>query len=81
MPPASEADLEAQAEQQYRRAHLLGELRRAQGWNPPAWRGALAALVRRGLLARDGEGLYARGPEFGELAALRARLANALSGG
>ena len=79
--PRSEAELEAQAEQQYRRAFLLGELRRAQGWNPPAWRGALAALVRRGLLAREGAGLYARGPEFGELAALRARLADALSGG
>jgi len=79
--PLTQRALEKQAQGQFQRAHLLGEIRRAEGWNAVTFRNALELLARRGILLRSAgekEILYAPGPAFDELAGLRERLAAAV---
>jgi glycerol-3-phosphate O-acyltransferase len=75
--------VEKQAAAQFERSELLGEVRRPEGENPVTVANALELLTRRGVLAvrkgERGERLYARGPSFEQLAALRERLAAALA--
>ena len=77
--PATAKALEKASETYHRRAQLLGEVRRPEGWNPVTFKNALDLMVRRGVialaLAPEREPAYAPGPAFRELAALRARLA------
>ncbi|HEX2484295.1 MAG TPA: 1-acyl-sn-glycerol-3-phosphate acyltransferase [Myxococcota bacterium] len=81
--PLSRKQLEKQAASQFERAALLGEVRRPEGANPVTVANAVELLARRGVLAvrasERGERTYARGPSFDELAALRERLAAALT--
>jgi len=81
--PSTAKQLEKSAEEQFTRAHLLGEIRRVEGWNPVTFRNALDLLTRRGILEvvageKDRERCYARGGAFEDLAALRERLAGVL---
>ena len=81
--PSTAKQLEKSAEEQFARAHLLGEVQRPEGWNPVTFRNALDLLTRRGILEtvageKDRERSYARGPAFEDLAGLRERLAAVL---
>ena len=83
--PSTAKQLEKAAEEQFTRAHLLGEIRRTEGWNPVTFRNALDLLTRRGILEtvageKDRERCYARGGAFENLAGLRERLAAVLAG-
>jgi glycerol-3-phosphate O-acyltransferase len=82
--PQPSKQLEKAAQEQFARARLLGEVRRAEGWNTVTFRNALDLLTRRGILVRlPGEGrdrIYGPGPAFEDLAGLRERLAGALAG-
>jgi glycerol-3-phosphate O-acyltransferase len=84
--PSTAKQLQKSAEEQFARGHLLGEVRRTEGWNPGTFRNALDLLTRRGILKtvegeRERERSYARGEAFGDLAGLRERLAAALLAG
>ncbi len=83
--PASQRTLERAAQAQFRRAHLLGEVRRTEGWNAAVFGNALELLARRAVLERVAasgrDRMWKPGPEFAQLAAVRERLATALSGG
>jgi glycerol-3-phosphate O-acyltransferase len=77
-----------QANEQFERLRLLGEVERIEGANDITFGNALDLLVRRGMLERreprgkKEEGrdpVYARGERFDELAALRSWLASPLS--
>jgi glycerol-3-phosphate O-acyltransferase len=77
--------IEKDSETYHRRAQLLGEVRRPEGWNPVTFKNALELMAQRGVLksaSADGrETAYEPGPAFAELAALRARLAAELAAG
>ena len=83
--PASAKTLEKASETYHRRAQLLGEVRRPEGWNPVTFKNALELMVQRDVLqttlGADREALYEAGPAFAELAELRARLAAELRAG
>jgi glycerol-3-phosphate O-acyltransferase len=85
-----EGDLTAKAlvkaaSAQFQRGDLLGEVSRPESVNETTIANAIALLVRRGVLEpapetpRKGDTAYAQGPSFGDLPALRERLAAALS--
>jgi len=81
--PSTAKQLEKSAEEQFARAHLLGEIQRTEGWNRVTFRNALDLLTRRGILEKvagekDRERSYARGGAFEDLAGLRDRLAAVL---
>ncbi|MAE94117.1 MAG: hypothetical protein CL910_05600 [Deltaproteobacteria bacterium] len=81
--PQTVKQLEKDAEQHFRRAHLIGEVQRTEGWNPVTFRNALELLARRGIVEKQapegrGEARYARGEAFEDLSSLLARLAGAL---
>jgi glycerol-3-phosphate O-acyltransferase len=82
--PRTARQLEKSAEEQFARAHLLGEIQRTEGWNPVTFRNALDLLTRRGILERiagekDREPCYGRGGAFEDLSGLRGRLAAVLA--
>ncbi len=83
--PATAKALEKASETYFRRAALLGDVRRPEGWNPVTFKNALELLVRRDVLRTvsgpDRETAYEPGSSFRELAALRARLAAELPSG
>ncbi len=83
--PATAKELEKSSDSHFRRAELLGEVRRTEGWNPVTLKNALELLVRRGVLelvaGPDREPAYEPGRAFGELRELRARLAAELPSG
>jgi len=83
--PLTAKALEKASETYHSRAQLLGEVRRPEGWNPVTFGNALELMAQRGVLARvksdAREAAYGRGPAFGELAGLRARLAAELASG
>ena len=81
-------ELRKAAEEQFERAQILGEVDRREGANPVTFKNALDLLVQRRILeAADSETrgkgrteeAFARGGAFGDLAALRERLAAALA--
>ncbi len=80
-----EKELAKAVEVHFRRLHLVGEVRRAEAWNPTGFRAVLDLLERRGLVERvSGEGRekrYVPGVRADGLAALRERLAAALASG
>ncbi len=81
--PATLKQLEKEAEHHFHRAHLVGEVRRAEGWNAVTFRNALELLVRRGIVEKQapesrGEAKYAQSEAFEDLALLQGRLARAL---
>jgi glycerol-3-phosphate O-acyltransferase len=74
------------ATEQFQRSELLGEVLCPESLNETTIENALALLVKRGILERSSEKVakkadvaYLRGAAFGNLAALRERLAAALS--
>jgi len=74
------------ANEQFRRSELLGEVLRPESLNETTIGNALGLLVKRGILERSSEKVakkadvaYLRGSDFGNLVALRERLAAALS--
>jgi glycerol-3-phosphate O-acyltransferase len=77
--------IEKDSETYHRRAQLLGEVRRPEGWNPVTFKNALELMAQRGVLrvgpGPEREALYEPGPAFAELASLRARLAAELAAG
>jgi glycerol-3-phosphate O-acyltransferase len=77
--------IEKDSETYHRRAQLLGEVRRPEGWNPVTFRNALDLMLERGVLktapGSEREPAYEPGPAFAELAPLRARLAAELAAG
>ena len=79
------AAIEKDSETYHRRAQLLGEVRRPEGWNPVTFKNALELMAQRGVLktapAEGREVAYEPGPAFAELAPLRARLAAELAAG
>ncbi len=82
--PSTAKQLEKLAEEQFARAHLLGEVQRTEGWNSVTFRNALDLMTRRGILEtvageKDREPNYARGEAFEDLAGLRERLAGVLA--
>jgi glycerol-3-phosphate O-acyltransferase len=82
--PTAAKQLEKAAEEQFGRAHLLGEIQRIEGWNPVTFRNALDLLTRRGILEivpgeKDRETCYARSEAFEDLTGLRDRLAGVLA--
>jgi glycerol-3-phosphate O-acyltransferase len=82
--PSTAKQLEKLAEEQFNRAHLLGEVQRPESWNPVTFRNALDLLTRRGILEtvageKDRERSFGRGPAFEDLAGLRERLAAVLA--
>jgi glycerol-3-phosphate O-acyltransferase len=82
--PSTAKQLEKSAEEQFARAHLLGEIQRTEGWNSVTFRNALDLLTRRGILEtvageRDRERCYVRGEAFEDLAGLRDRLASVVA--
>ncbi len=84
--PRTAKQLEKEAEEQFRRAHLIGEVHRTEGWNPVTFRNALDLLVRRGIVERQaaegrGEARFAPGEARGDLPVLLGRLAGALGSG
>jgi len=77
-------ELRKAASEQFERAQLLGEVDRREASNPVTFANAVDLLVRRRILERaekasKGEDAFVRGDGFGELPALRERLAGALS--
>jgi glycerol-3-phosphate O-acyltransferase len=85
-----EGDLTAKAllkaaNAQFQRGDLLGEVLRPESINETTIANAIALLVRRGVLepapeaSKKGDRAYVQGPSFGDLPALRERLAVALS--
>jgi glycerol-3-phosphate O-acyltransferase len=81
---ATEKDLRKAAEAQFARASLLGEVACREAANPVNFANAVAWLVDERILAAapvegKGEPAFGRGDAFGELPALRERLAAALS--
>ena len=82
--PVGDKALRKLAAEQFERAQLLGEVERREASNPVTYGNALELLVRRDILVRlpaetSREPRYGRGPAYGELAALRERLAATLS--
>jgi glycerol-3-phosphate O-acyltransferase len=82
--------LSREVQEQFERAVLLGEARRREAANPITFGNALDLLVRRRILdrtrapgGREGsrDALYARGPCWEDLRAIRERLAAALAAG
>ena len=74
------------ATEQFQRSELLGEALCPESLNETTIENALALLVKRGILERSSEKVakkgdiaYLRGADFGDLVALRERLASALS--
>ncbi len=85
--PVGDKALGKLAAEQFERAQLLGEVERREASNPVTFGNAFDLLVRREILRRlppeTRRGAprgprYARGPAYGEFAALRERLAAAL---
>jgi glycerol-3-phosphate O-acyltransferase len=81
--PRTAKQLEKAAQDQFARAHLLGEIQRTEGWNPVTFRNALDLLTRRGILEqvageKDREPSYVRGAAFEDLPGLTGRLAAVL---
>ena len=79
-------ELDKAATAQFERAVLIGEVDRREAANAVTFSNAFDLLVRQGVLVRaESEGkrgsdvAYTRGTAFGELAALRERLASALA--
>jgi glycerol-3-phosphate O-acyltransferase len=73
------------ATEQFRRSELLGEMLRPESLNETTISNVLALLEKRGILERSSEKVakkgdipYLRGSDFGDLPALRERLAAAL---
>ena len=71
---------------QFQRSELLGEVLCPESLNETTVENALALLVKRGILERSSEKVakkgdiaYLRGSDFGNLVALRERLATALA--
>ena len=83
--PSTASALEKASETYHRRAQLLGEVRRPEGWNPVTFKNALDLMAQRRVLTSapdaEREAAYERGPAFAELAPLRARLAAELASG
>ena len=84
--PQTAKRLQKAAEDQFRRAHLVGEVHRAEGWNPVTFRNALDLLARRGIVEKQppvgrAEACYVPGEAYGDLSALLNRLAGALGSG
>ena len=84
--PLSAAELERAAGQAFERAELLGQIQCPEAANVATFRGAVAVLLRRGILEYRGganprDRRYARGPAFSDLAGLSERLAEALGEG
>jgi glycerol-3-phosphate O-acyltransferase len=86
--PVASKDLLKDARGHFERAALLGEVGLEEASNPATFGSAIDWLVQHGVLAMAPveaagkarrEPHYVRGPEFGELPALRDRLAAALS--
>jgi len=82
--PRTAKQLEKSAEEQFARAHLLGEIQRTEGWNSVTFRNALDLLTRRGILEssageKDRDPCYGRGGAFEDLSGLRGRLAAVLA--
>jgi glycerol-3-phosphate O-acyltransferase len=83
--PVGIEELRKAAGEQFQRARLLGEVEREEAANPVTFANAVDLLVREQILApapepdKKGEPLYVRGEGFGELPALRERLAAALA--
>jgi glycerol-3-phosphate O-acyltransferase len=73
------------ASAQFQRGDLLGEVLRPESVNDTTIANAIALLVKRGVLepateaSKKGDTAYVQGPSFGDLPALRERLAVALS--
>lgn len=80
----SAKQLERDIASELERAILLGESVRREASSPVTLGNAIDVFRKRGILERskgdaaDDEALYSRGPAFGELGELRARLAGAL---
>jgi glycerol-3-phosphate O-acyltransferase len=74
----SRKELVKAAGEQFERSKLLGEVARAEAHNPVTFSNALELLARQRILAPEGDGVV-RGDAFGDLAALRERLATALA--
>ena len=77
-------DLRKAAREQFERAQILGEADRPEADNPVTFANAVDLLVRSRILepapeAPRGEDAFVRGEAFGDLQALRERLATALS--
>jgi glycerol-3-phosphate O-acyltransferase len=77
-------ELRKAASEQFERAQLLGEVDRREAANPVTFANAVDLLVRRRILegaekTPKGEEAFGRGDGFGDLPALRDRLAGALS--
>jgi glycerol-3-phosphate O-acyltransferase len=83
--PSTAEAIEKASETYHRRAQLLGEVRRPEGWNPVTFKNALDLMAQRAVLKLgenpERETVYERGPAFAELAPLRARLAAELACG
>jgi len=82
----SAKELTKAAKEQFERGVLIGEVDRREAANPVTFSNAFDRLVRCGVLVRTrpegrrpAEAGFRRGPAFGELAALRERLALALA--
>jgi glycerol-3-phosphate O-acyltransferase len=83
--PTTLKALEKEGAAQFERGGLLGEVRRPESWNSATFRNAIELLGRRGILEpAEPEGRDKRvapGAAFGDLEALRERLATALAYG
>lgn len=82
--PVRSRQLRRQTQEAFERSELLGEVGRREASNPVTFGNAFEVLTRRGILVPKreegrGEPLYAPGPAFDGLAALRERLAAALA--
>ena len=82
--PVTLRELRKAASEQFERAQLLGEVDRREAANPVTFANAVDLLVRRRILETGektpkGEEAFVRGDGFGDLPALRERLAGALS--
>lgn len=81
--PQTAKQLQKAAEDQFRRAYLVGEVHRTEGWNPVTFRNALDLLARRGIVEKQppvgrAEACYVPGEAYGDLSVLLKRLAGAL---
>ena len=84
--PVGLKELRKASGEQFERAAILGEVDRREGANPVTFKNALDLLVQRRILEPaeidsrgKGEEAFARGGAFGDLPALRERLAAALA--
>ena len=82
--PVPLREVHKQIAEQFERAALIGEVERREAANPVTFTNAVELLLRRKVLERRSspgarDEIYARGPAFDDLPALRERLAAALS--